>query len=188
MKPYPFAAGRWRMCPYTISPPVLQRVQRFRLKLIKLNELTHPGWEDAADNFRATDQKYRTFESSIPAVIELWTDGIAAAPAPATYRDLLVCLDIVHRILQMLQGTSRPGSSHIRPGAVMQQSQTRIASLAPTVEPDSSPLLTVMIVQPVSKYLCRLPSKLVTVEYMNSDEDRVTSSSSAEQYTRNVYF
>jgi hypothetical protein len=36
----------------TITKTVQQRMESFRQKQMKLDELTHPGWEDAADYFR----------------------------------------------------------------------------------------------------------------------------------------
>jgi hypothetical protein len=42
----------------TITKTVQQRMQRFRQKQIKFDQLTQPGWEDAADNFRERDKKY----------------------------------------------------------------------------------------------------------------------------------
>jgi hypothetical protein len=35
----------------TITNTVQQHMERFRQKRLKLNELTQPGWEDAADHF-----------------------------------------------------------------------------------------------------------------------------------------
>ena len=39
----------------TITKTVQQRMERFRQKPMKLDELTQPGWEDAADYFRERD-------------------------------------------------------------------------------------------------------------------------------------
>jgi len=39
----------------TITKTVQQRIKRFRLKQTKFDELAHPGWQDAADNFREQD-------------------------------------------------------------------------------------------------------------------------------------
>jgi hypothetical protein len=46
-------------------------MERFRQKQRKLNELTEPGWDDAADYFREQDKKYHdgTTELSVPAVV-----------------------------------------------------------------------------------------------------------------------
>ena len=63
-------------------------------------------------------------------------------------------LDIVPGISQMPQGTSRPGSSHIRLGSVKPQSNTTISGLEPATEPDTLRLLKVKPVEPVSFYPC----------------------------------
>jgi len=41
----------------TITKTELQRMERFWQKQVKLHELTQPGWEDAADYFRAWETK-----------------------------------------------------------------------------------------------------------------------------------
>ena len=46
----------------TLTKTVQQRMQRFRQKQMKLDELTQPGWEDAADYFRERDKTYGTTE------------------------------------------------------------------------------------------------------------------------------
>jgi hypothetical protein len=61
-------------------------------------------------------------------------------------------LDIDPGISQMPQGTSQPGSSHIRVGSVNPQSNTTISSLEPAAEPDTLPLLKPNPVEPVSFY------------------------------------
>jgi hypothetical protein len=44
----------------TISKTVQQRMASFQQMRIKLDELTQPGWEDAADYFSERDEKYAT--------------------------------------------------------------------------------------------------------------------------------
>jgi hypothetical protein len=63
-------------------------------------------------------------------------------------------LDVVPGILQMLQGTSRPGRSHIRLGSVKPQSNTSISGHEHPAEPDTSPLLKAKPIEPVSLYPC----------------------------------
>jgi hypothetical protein len=46
----------------TISKTVQQRMERFRQKQMKLDELTQPGWEDAANYFFERDRMYGTTE------------------------------------------------------------------------------------------------------------------------------
>jgi hypothetical protein len=54
----------------TIHKMVQQCKERFRHKQMKLNELTQPGWEDAADYFRQGDKKYGTSEFRVPAHVQ----------------------------------------------------------------------------------------------------------------------
>jgi len=91
------------------------------------------------------------------------------------------CDDIVHGISQMLQGTSRPGSSHIRLCLVKLQSHSNIPFPAPAAEPDLSPLLKSKHVEPVRYYLCKEPPHLITLDISDSDEDMVTATSSVEE-------
>jgi hypothetical protein len=85
---------------------------------MKRDELTQPGWEDAADYSRGRDKKYSTAKLTVPVVIQPQTDDDPSAPPRTTYGELMERLDIVPGISQMPQGTSRPGSSHIRLGSV----------------------------------------------------------------------
>ena len=138
----------------TITKTVQQRMESFRQKQMKLDELTQPGWEDAADYFRERDKMYGTAQLRVPVVVQPQTDDDASAPPPTTFGELMERLDIVPGISQMPQGTSRPGSSHIRLGSVKPQSNTSISGLEPAVEPDTSPLLKAKPVEPVSFYPC----------------------------------
>jgi len=90
----------------------------------------------------------------VPAVVQPQTDDDAAAPAPTTYRELMECLEIVSGMSQMPQGTSRPGSSHIRLCSMKPQSDTSISGYEPADERDTSPLLKAKPDQPVSFYPC----------------------------------
>ena len=65
----------------TIIKTVQQEVETFRKKDMKLDELTQPEWEDAADDFRERDKQYRTSELSAPTAGQLQTHHDAAAPA-----------------------------------------------------------------------------------------------------------
>jgi len=138
----------------TITKTVQQRMERFRQQQMKVDELTQPGWEDAADYFRDQDNKYGATELRVPAVVQPQTIDDAPAPPPATFGELMESLDIVAGISQRPQGTSRPGSSHIRLGSVKPQSQSSIPSGEPAAEPDSSTLLKAKPVEPVSFYPC----------------------------------
>jgi len=144
----------------TITKPVQQGMERFRPKQMKFNELTQPRWEDAADYFRERDEMYGTYEWRVPAVVQRQTNDDALAPPPTTFGKLMDSVDIVPGIPQRPQGTSRPGSSHLRLGSVRQQSKSSIPSGEPAAEPDSSKLLKakpveqVSSVGPVSFYCC----------------------------------
>ena len=142
----------------TISKTVQQRMERFREKQMKLDELTKPGWGDAADYFRERDQRYGTTELKVPAVVKSHSDKDAANPAPSTFGELMESLDIIPGISQMPHGTSRPGSSHLRLGSGRPQSNKRIVSLPPDVEPDSSLSKKTKPIEPVSLYSCIFPS------------------------------
>jgi len=124
-------------------------MERIRQKQMKFIELTQPGWEDATDYFRDRDKKYGTSELRVPAVVHQRTNNDALPHPPATFAGLMERLDIVPGISE---GTSRPGSSHIRLGSVKPQSKSSIPSGEPAAEPDSSPLLNAKPVEPVSFY------------------------------------
>ena len=53
----------------TISKTVQNRIERYRQKQLKIDELTQPDWGDAADYFRESDRKYRMTKWKVPAVI-----------------------------------------------------------------------------------------------------------------------
>jgi len=84
----------------TISKTVQQGMERFRQKQMKLDELTQPGWEDAADYFRERDEKYCTSELRVPAVVQRRANDNAPAPPPTAFGELMGSLDIVPGILQ----------------------------------------------------------------------------------------
>ena len=138
----------------TITNMVQQRMESFRQKQMKLDELTQPGWEHAADYFCERDEKYGTSELRVPAVVKLQTNDDALAPPPTTFAELMESLDIVPGILQRPQGTSRPGSSHIRLGSVEPQSKSSIPSGETAAEPDLSTVLNAKPVEPVIFYPC----------------------------------
>jgi len=133
---------------------VQQRLEWFRQKQVKLNEFTHPGWEDATDYFRERDNKYDTSALRVPAVVQQHMDDDAVTPIPTTIRELLECLDIVPGISRRSQGTSLPGSTHIGLCSVKPQSDTSISGPEPAAERDTSPLVKAKPVEPVSFYPC----------------------------------
>ena len=138
----------------TISKMVPRSTERFRQKQMKLDEMTKPGWEDAADYSRERGKKYGTSELRVAAVIQPQMNHDTAAPAPTTYGELMKCLEIIPGISQTPQRTSRAGRSFIRLGSVQLQSNTNISGIEPTAECDTSSLLIAKPVEPVSFYPC----------------------------------
>jgi hypothetical protein len=138
----------------TITNPVQQHIKRFRQKQIKLAKLTQLGWEDAADCFKERDNKYEPSELRVLAVVQPQTGNEAAAPALTLLGELTECLKIVLEILQMPQGTSQAGCSHIRLASVKPQLNTSIPSFEPSAVPDTSPSLRVNSVETVCFYPC----------------------------------
>jgi hypothetical protein len=90
----------------------------------------------------------------VPAAIQPQTNHDAPAPPPTIFGELINSLDIVPGISQRPQETSRPGSSHMRLGSEKPQSKSTIPSVEPAAEPDSSTLLKVKPIEPVSFYPC----------------------------------
>jgi len=89
------------------------RMECFRQKQMKLDELTQPCWRDAADYFCDRDKKYGTTELKIQAVIQTQTADDAASSVLTTFSKPQETLNRVTGELQMPQVTSRPGSSHM---------------------------------------------------------------------------
>ena len=87
----------------TISKTVQRRMERCWHNQMKLDELTHPGWGDMADNFGERDTKYGTTKSIVPAVVKSQTDQVAAAPPPTPSVELIETLDNLPRRSRMLQ-------------------------------------------------------------------------------------
>jgi len=103
---------------------------------------------------RGRDKKYGTTELRVPAVVQPQTNDDTPARPPATFGELMENFDIVPGILQRPQGTSQPGSSHIRLGSVKPESKSSIPSGEPAAEPDSSMLLEAKPVESVNFYPC----------------------------------
>jgi len=135
----------------TIIKTVQQSMERFRQKQIKFDKLTQPGWQDAADYFGERYNKYGISELRVSAVVQPQMNDDARPHPPTTFGELMESLKIVRGISQ---GTSRPGSSHIRLSSVKPQSRLNIPTGEPAAEPDSSRLLKAKPVEPVSFYPC----------------------------------
>jgi hypothetical protein len=138
----------------TISKTVQQCMESIRQTQMKLDELTQPGEEDAADYFRERDKKYCKAELRVRVVIQPPTDDDASAPPPTTFGELMENHDIVPGISQLPQGTARPGSSNIRLDSPKPRLNTSISGLEPAAEPDISPLLKANPVEQVNFYPC----------------------------------
>jgi len=54
----------------TITKTLEQRMERFRQKQMKHDELSQLWWEDAADYFREADKTSGTSECRVPAIIQ----------------------------------------------------------------------------------------------------------------------
>jgi len=134
----------------TISKMVQQRMERFRQMQMKHYEFKQPGWGDAADYFPERDRKYGTTELKVPAVVKPQRNEVSAAPAPMTIGELMESLDIFPWISYMPQGTSRPGSRHMRLDSRKPHAHYCIASLPPGPELDSSPITQSKPVEPIS--------------------------------------
>jgi hypothetical protein len=88
----------------TLPKAIEARLQGFRMKRLKLDELTRPGWPDAAEYFRKRDEKYGVAESVMPTVggqdsvgsqqQECFQDVI-----PASDRDTSKATPLAHREL-----------------------------------------------------------------------------------------
>jgi len=142
-----------------ISKTVQQRMERFLEKQMKFDKLIQLGWENTADYFREGDRTYSSSELKVLAVVKPQTNDDAAAPAPTTFGELMQFLDILPGILQMPQGTPRPGSIYIRLGFGKPLSDTGIAGFVPAVELDLSPIQNVKPIELLNFYLCISPPR-----------------------------
>jgi len=78
---------RWVMG--TITKSVLHWMESFQQKQMRIDQLTQPGWGDAADYFRVSDMLHGKAELIIPAVVKLQTYTVVVAPAPKTIGQLM---------------------------------------------------------------------------------------------------
>jgi hypothetical protein len=95
----------------TLPKAIEVRLQGFRMKRMKLDELTRPGWPDAAEYFRKRDEKYGVAESVIPTV-----DGLDSAGSqqleclpdviPVSDTDTTKATPLAHR--ELLVGGEKP--------------------------------------------------------------------------------
>ena len=79
----------------TISKMVQHRMESFRQKQLRLDELMQPGWGDAADYICERYMKHGKTELKVPAVVKPQTDMTAPTPSPITFGELMHTFDIV---------------------------------------------------------------------------------------------
>jgi hypothetical protein len=60
-------------------------MESFRQKQMRLDELTHPGWDDATHYFRERYMNYGMSELMVPAVVLPQTEQTAAIPSLTTF-------------------------------------------------------------------------------------------------------
>jgi len=138
----------------TITKTVQHRMESFRQKQMRLDELTQPGWADAANYFRERDMSYGTAELKVPAVVKPQIDSTTATPSPITVGEHMQTPEIVQGQLEMPAVISRPGSSQMRLGSEKPQSHQFIVVVAPGMATDSIPLQDANPVEHVSFYPC----------------------------------
>jgi hypothetical protein len=69
----------------TIPRTIQQRMEIIRQTQMKLDELTQPGWGDAADYLRKRDKAYGKTELKAPAVVKRHMDDDLASSALRTF-------------------------------------------------------------------------------------------------------
>jgi hypothetical protein len=79
----------------TITKTVQHRMETFRQKQMGLDQLTQPGWGDAANRFRERYMKYGTAELKLVAVVKPQKDTTAARPSPTIVGQHTQTLEIV---------------------------------------------------------------------------------------------
>ena len=138
----------------TITRIVQHRKESFRQKQMRLDELTQPGWGDAANYFCERDMRYGTAELKVPAVFKPQLDTTTATPSPTTVGEHMQTPEMDRGHSEMPAVTSRPRSSQMMLGSEKPQSQTLIPVLSPGMATDSMPIHDANPVEPVSFYPC----------------------------------
>jgi len=98
----------------TISKTVQHRMESFLQKQMRLDEVTQPGWGDAAKYFRERDMQYGTAKLKVPSVVKPKIDTSAATPSLTSFGEYMHTVDIVRGQSQTPATTSRPGSCQMR--------------------------------------------------------------------------
>jgi len=135
----------------TMPKMIQHRMESFRKKQMRLEELTKLGWGDAADYIRERDMKYGTTKLNVLLGVKSQTDRTATSPSLTTFGERMQALDVVPVQSQIPQVTSRPGSSQTRLGSAKPQADSHIVSVMSDAVPDlpqmeiAKPLHTVNI-------------------------------------------
>ena len=166
----------------TISKTVQHRMETVRQQQIKLDESTQSGWEDLGDYFCERDKNYGTTELKVPAVVEWQREEDATCFASMTFGEPMETIVSVPRKWQKLQVTSRPGSSQLWLGLRKHQTHKGIPFFLPSPAPDSSMIQILKHVEPVIYNTCTQPSKLITIQISDCEEDMVMASSSPAEW------
>ena len=147
----------------TIYKTVQHRMGCFPQRQMRLDELTQPGWGDAPNYFNEIDQKYGTTELQEPAVGQLQTEHDTPSFALMTFCEPMETLDSVPGKSHMLHVPSLAGSSHMRLGSHIPQTQKCILSLPPNTAPNLSLINNSNPVEFESFYPCIQRPKLFTI-------------------------
>jgi len=138
----------------TISKTVQHRIERFRQKQMRLDELMQPGWGDAANYFCERDMKYGTAKLKVLAVVKPQIDTTAGTTPPTRFGEHMQALDIMCGQWQMPAVTSQPGSSQMRLGSEKLQLHKFLPVVSPDAAPDSALIQDAKPVEPVSLCPC----------------------------------
>jgi len=138
----------------TLSKTVQHRMESFQQKQMRIDEMTKPGWVDAANSFHERDMKYCTAELKLPAVVKPPIDSTAAKPPLKTFGEHMHTLDDICGQSQMPAVTSRPGCNQMRLGSEKPQLQKLLPKLWPMAAPNLTPIQDAKPVEPMSVYPC----------------------------------
>jgi len=155
-------------------------MESFQHKPMRLDELTQPGWGDAANYCRERDMRYGTAELMVPAVVKPQIDSTAATPSPITVGEHILTLVIVRGQSEMPAVTSRPGSSQMRLRSEKPQWHKFIPVLSPGMATNSITIQDANPVEPVSFYTCMKHPTLITIWKSDTKEDMVTAPTSPQ--------
>jgi len=121
---------------------------------MRLDELTHPGWGDAAKYIRVRALRYGTAELNVEVVAKPQIDSTTATPSMMTVGEHMQTPELIGGQAEMPVVTSRPGRGQMRLGSEKPQSHKFILVLSPGMATDSMPIQDANLVEPVSFYPC----------------------------------